>query len=120
MNERAARLTAAADADIADILEHTAVRFGLVQLDTYAGLLDTAVRMVGDDPQRPGSRDRADITPGLRSFHVERAGQRRGAAAHVVFYTAAQGAGDAVVMLRILHEAMDPRSRLLGVLDSDR
>ena len=118
MSDRiAARLTAGADADIADILERTALRFGLVQLDIYAGLLDAAIRLVGDDPLRAGSRDRADVVPGLRSFHMELAGQRRGAAAHVVFYMAGQAAGDAVLILRILHEAMDPRSRIFGALE---
>ena len=63
------------------------------------------------------ARDRGGLIPDPRSFHVELAGQRSGASAHVVFRTTEHGASDGVLILRIPHEAMDPRSRLLGVLD---
>lgn len=111
------RLTAKADADIAGILEQTAIRFGLRQHDAYARLLDSAIRMVADDPMRPGSRDRGDLMPGVRAFHLELAARRRGAAAHLLFYLADQDTTGGVLILRVLHQAMDPRSRLHDMLD---
>ena len=111
------RLSAAADLDIDGILLDTARRFGPQQRRQYAALINEAIALVAEAPERPGSRDRDDLTPRIRSFHVELAGQRRGAAAHVLFYLIEQRHADEgadVLILRVLHERMDP-SRHLAV-----
>ena len=71
--------------------------------------------MAAADPGRPGSRARDERGAGIRSFHVELAARRRGAVSHLLYYVSADGAADAagIVILRILHEAMEP-SRHLG------
>ncbi len=104
------RLTPAAEQDIADILRQTARMFGPLQRGRYAVLLDRAAGLVADDPERPGSRPRDDLGPGIRSFHVELAAPRRGAASHILYYLAARLEDDAegIVIARVLHKGMDP------------
>jgi toxin ParE1/3/4 len=105
------RLSNAADLDVDRILLETARRFGPQQRLQYALLIMAAMDLVGHVPERPGSRARDDLAPGVRSFHVERAARRQGAAAHVLFYIVehkqADGGAD-VIILRVLHDRMDP------------
>jgi toxin ParE1/3/4 len=108
------RLTGAAGADIAGILQESDRRFGPRQRLTYAALLERAAELIAEEPQRPGSRDRSILAAGLRSFHVEFAATRRGAAVHCIYYTevGAKAVGARVVILRVLHERMDPALHL--------
>jgi len=109
------RLTEAADADIRDILRQTARRFGPLQRRRYGELIEQAALMVAAAPERAGSRQRDELASGIRSFHVERAGGRRGAAAHVLYYRPAQldDGSDGIIILRVLHERMDPSRHIL-------
>jgi toxin ParE1/3/4 len=96
--------------DLAAILTESSRRFGPLQQERYALLLGTAIERVADNPQCVGSKARDDILEGLRSFHIGTAARRQGAASHVLFYerrTNAEGAAF-VVILRILHDHMDP------------
>lgn len=105
------RLSDAAHLDVDGILLETARRFGPKQRRRYAALIHAAMRLVAEAPERPGSRPRNELGPGIRSFHIELAGQRRGAAAHVLFYCIEQGHADGsadILVLRVLHERMDP------------
>jgi toxin ParE1/3/4 len=97
------------------ILRESARLFGPKQRERYANLIRAAAEMVAADPLRPGSRARNDLGTGVRSFHVELAARRRGAASHLLYYLPADQAPDAggIMILRILHEAMEP-SRHLG------
>ncbi|HSV29604.1 MAG TPA: type II toxin-antitoxin system RelE/ParE family toxin [Candidatus Omnitrophota bacterium] len=99
------RLTRAADLDIESILRDSARMFGPIQQQVYASLLDAAARMVAEQPDRPGSRDRKELGKGVRSFPVSLAANRSGAAAHVLFYLPDP---DGATIVRVLHEAMDP------------
>ena len=105
------RLSDAADRDVDGILWETVRRFGPGQRQRYAGLINAAMGLVAEAPERPGSRPREEFGPGVRSFHIERAAQRRGAAAHVLFYRIEQQYADGsadILVLRVLHERMDP------------
>lgn len=105
------RLSDAADLDVDGILLETARRFGPQQRRRYAVLINAAMGLVAEAPERPGSRKRDDLAPGVRSFHVELAGRRRGAAAHVLYYLVRQRHADGsadILILRVLHERMDP------------
>ena len=109
------RLAAAARRDIAAILAQILDRFGTRQHRTYAALLNAALGLVASEPARPGSKDRGDLAEGMRSFPVALAAKRRGASAHVLFYVPDRP--DGVLIVRVLHHSMDPRSRLRGALD---
>jgi len=104
------QLAEAARDDVKDILTRTARRFGPLQRRRYNQLVETAAMMIADQPMRPGSRQREELGPGIRSFHVELASRRAAAAAHVLYYV--QGTlddgRDGVIILRVLHERMDP------------
>ena len=97
------------------ILRESARLFGPKQRERYADLIRAAAEMAAADPLRPGSRARDELGAGVRSFHVELAARRRGAASHLLYYVPGGGVPKAVgiVILRILHEAMEP-SRHLG------
>lgn len=108
------RLTEAASADIADILRETTRRFGRLQRANYAHLIDRAIAVVAENPERPGSRPRDELGPGVRSFHVELVARRLGAAAHLLYYfrTLLEDGQEGVLVLRVLHESMDPTRRI--------
>ncbi len=110
------RLTPAADRDVEGILRQSEQLFGSAQQGRYARLIEAAAELVAAHPTRPGSRAPDDLGRGIRAFHVELAASRRGAASHVLYYvsTADAGANESVAILRVLHEAMDPRRHLTG------
>ena len=74
--------------------------------------------MIADNPSRPACIDRGDIRKGLKSFHLEFAAKRRRGAAHMLYFTEMRDATGApeVVVLRVLHEAMEPKRRLIRAL----
>ena len=96
--------------DLAEIIRDSGRRFGMLQQERYAVLLQSAIERVAVDPRCIGSKDCDDILAGLRSFHVGHAARRRGAASHVLFYEQRTAADEShfVVILRILHDHMDP------------
>ena len=111
MTPRAYRLTPAAESDVAGVLRHTLRRFGAWQQQDYAKLILRAIDMVAEQPLQPASRGRSELGPGVRSFHLHLAGRRQGAAAHLLFYRM-EVSEPRLVILRVLHEAMDPASHL--------
>lgn len=114
-------LTWTAERDIKAILTTTLKTFGTHQLDVYARIIARGLSMVGDDPMRVGSIDHAEIAPGVRLFHLELAAGRRGGAAHCVYYKVGRMSSDATgtIILRILHESMEPRHKVIRALKSD-
>ncbi|AIB14871.1 hypothetical protein ABAZ39_23555 (plasmid) [Azospirillum argentinense] len=108
------RVTDAAKRDFAMVLRETRERFGAQQRDIYKALIAKAVEMVAANPARGGSWDRGRIVPGLRAFHLDHAAGRHGAAAHTLYYAMDQQAGEppVVVILRLLHERMEPDRRI--------
>jgi len=109
------QLSEAARADVADILRQTSRRFGALQRRRYGRLMEAAAELISADPNRPGSRSRDDLAPGVRSFPVERAARRRGAASHVLYYAPGMhdDGRDGVIILRVLHERMDPTRHIV-------
>jgi len=104
------RLTDRAEDDVATILAHTHREFGDRQFWAYAALIEKAAQMVGQQPLRINSKSRDELGAGVRSFHLEVAARRRGAASHVVYYIPTQledGEGGAII-LRLLWDGMDP------------
>lgn len=108
------RLTAPAERDILDILRTTRTRFGTAQLGTYATLIEKAIQMVAEAPDRPGMLPRPELGPDVRLFHLELAAGRRGAAAHCLYYTTGLLPDGTIgtIILRVLHEGMEPRRKV--------
>jgi toxin ParE1/3/4 len=114
------QFTDAADGDVEDILRASGIRFGPGQREIYARLIDQAAAMVAEDPERLGSFDRAELGEGVRSFHLELAVRRRGAASHVLYYVPGRLVDGAVgvIIVRVLHERMEPdRHVVRGLAD---
>jgi len=102
------RLSAPAQADLAAILELSGERWGDDGRARYAALLGAAMRKIAADPEGPNTRDRSELAPGLRGFHLRHA--RRGldvaSPVHVIFYRV--GASGWIDVVRVLHERMEP------------
>ncbi|UEM19487.1 type II toxin-antitoxin system RelE/ParE family toxin [Skermanella mucosa] len=113
------RLTEAAADDTRDILKASARQFGPLQRERYAKLLIRAAEMLAQDPERPGSWNRNDLREGVRSFHVEHAAGRRGAASHILYYLTRHldDGSNTIVIVRILHERMQPAHHLPETFD---
>ena len=104
------RLTATAASDFEYILEWTVERFGEVQAFVYAETLSLAIQALTEGPSIPGVRQREQILKGLYSLHVTRQGRR---GRHFVMFRIA-ASGDAIDVLRILHDSMDLPRHLRG------
>ncbi|MCJ2015010.1 type II toxin-antitoxin system RelE/ParE family toxin [Methylobacterium sp. J-076] len=105
------RLTLRAERDIEDILRETLRTFGNRQVQAYAEIIDRAVAMIVDDPERPSTRSRTELAPGIRSFHMAHASPRRRGASHILYFSVIAERRE-VVVLRVLHEKMEPRLRV--------
>jgi toxin ParE1/3/4 len=108
------RFSPLAEADIRTILEESFRLFGPHQQERYFNLLMTAVERVAADPLGLGSKACDELGRGWRSFHIENAARRRGAAAHVLFYRPVVDAdGEAEILIaRVLHDRMDPERHI--------
>lgn len=107
------RLTLLAASDVETILNETAAMFGHRQMHAYSDIIDRAMSLIDTDPMRPGSRDLADFSSPIRQYHLELATGRRGAAAHCLYYRIDS---DAVSVLRVLHQRMEPATHLIAAL----
>ena len=96
------RLGAEAKKDFTRILEYTSDIFGQRQSDIYKTLIQESLAALMAGPSAPGSVARDEIRPGLRSLHVARRGRH---GRHFIIYRAASD--NFIVVLRILHDAMD-------------
>jgi toxin ParE1/3/4 len=110
------RLSHLAEIDINDALDESSRLFGPLQEERYFNLFAAAAERIAEDPQRPGSKDRSALSPGLRSYHIGNAANRKGAAAHVLYYRPVTFPdGDKGVLIAcVLHEPMDPELHISG------
>lgn len=92
------RLTAKARADLRDIGRYTQEIWGRDQRNRYLSRLDEAFHLLAREPDRGRPCD--DIRQGYRQYHLGR---------HVIFY---RQSGEAIEIIRILHERMDIEARL--------
>jgi plasmid stabilization system protein ParE len=94
-------LTEAAKADISEILRTTRVQFGPLQVPKYRTLLSDARRRLRDNPTLGHHRD--GLPPYGRLFHIS---QRGKPASHFFMYFV-DATENAVVVVRVVHDAMD-------------
>jgi plasmid stabilization system protein ParE len=92
---RASSLAPSLDADSKDALQ----------------ILAAAMRAIARDLEGRATRLRADLAPGVRSFHIRRARGARSVKGpvHVLFYRAT---ADLIEIVRVLHERMDPTQHI--------
>ncbi|TQV70063.1 type II toxin-antitoxin system RelE/ParE family toxin [Denitrobaculum tricleocarpae] len=62
-------ITATARYDLTDIRKYTIDHYGRSGAGAYDALLKQAIRDVWQDPFRPGSKERPEIGPNIRSYH---------------------------------------------------
>ncbi|MDX3927326.1 MAG: type II toxin-antitoxin system RelE/ParE family toxin [Shinella sp.] len=110
------RLTREAERDLAEIARYTVTAFGVDQARRYAALIERAFDMPAENPAHILSRARDELRPAVRSFHLSRAAAKRHAASHLVYF---QHAGADVLVLRVLHERMEPIRRLIDATQPD-
>ena len=105
------RLSAAAQADVQAMLGWTDAQFGESARARYASLLIAALRDVAAQPDRPGSQERPELGPGVRTWHLrlsrnpltsslDRVRRPR----HFLVYRTEPGL---VLVARVLHDAME-------------
>src|SRR5262249_59514275 len=112
------RLSQSADADLMRILAVSAERWGSEARLRYEGLLFDAFQKLAAQPEGPLTRNRSDLGPRIRSFHVRHArrepgGERVRQPVHVIYYRAVEP--DVVEIVRLLHERMEPGRHIHGV-----
>jgi plasmid stabilization system protein ParE len=94
-------LTDAAKADVRRILRTTRDQFGAAQVPRYRALISEARRQLSAHPYLGHGRE--DLPPHWRLFHIA----RRGRPARHFFLYVVNDAEQRVVVLRVLHDAMD-------------
>ena len=116
------RLSRPARADLAHILATSAERWGIEGRHRYAAILAAAMRKAAADPEGPVTRDRAELLPGVRSFHVRHARNddveaKVARPVHILYYRMILPG--LIEIVRVLHERMEP-SRHLGASGVDK
>jgi toxin ParE1/3/4 len=111
------RLSEPAKADIAKILRRSEKLHGKDARIRYRACLTTAMRRVAADPEGRSTVDRAELLPGIRSFHIRHSSDESREApvanpVHVIFYRVIQPG--IVEIVRVLHERMEPRRHVPG------
>ncbi len=110
------RLSRLAEADVAHILAISEERWGMEGRRRYAAIVAAAIRKLTDDPKGPATRDRTELSTGIRSIHLRHTRSHDPEAkvrhpVHVLYYRAV--APDLIEIVRVLHERMEP-SRHIG------
>ena len=93
------RLTTAAVGDLEDIWFYTRDRWSIEQADRYYSLIISEIDFIASNPL--AGRSMEPIKTGYRSAKVK---------SHLIFYR--EDADGTVLIVRILHQSMDCRSRL--------
>ena len=88
--------------DIREAVAWSRRRFGTLQAERYRLAIQATTETLRQAPLGAATRARNELAPGLRSLHMRRAGQP---GRHLLIYRVAEP--DIVVVLRLLHDAMD-------------
>lgn len=109
------RLSEPAKADIAAILRRSEELHGQEARIRYRACLTAAMRRVAADPGGHSTVDRAELVPGIRSFHIRHSRDDSSEApvanpVHVIFYRVVQPG--IVEIVRVLHDRMEPKRHI--------
>lgn len=104
-------LTDSALADLDNILENTLEQFGTIQLGRYTDQIQSAIRELEEEGcNAPLLKSRSDIRPGIATYPIARLGKT---SPHKLYLRIEKAANEpTVVILRILHQRMDPEAHL--------
>jgi toxin ParE1/3/4 len=109
-------LAPAALRDIREALKWSEDRFGRRTAARYRALLKQALHDIADDPLRPGSTERPELSSGARTYHLRFSRDRARASGavknprHFLVYRR-RGEG-AIEVARVLHDARDLEQHL--------
>jgi toxin ParE1/3/4 len=100
-------LTDSALADLDNILETTLDEFGTAQLRRYTSQIQSAIQELEETGGRAALlKSRPDIRPGIATYPIAREGK---ASPHLFYLQLADDIKEpVVVIIRILHQRMDP------------
>jgi len=117
-------LTETARADIVAILRWSLETFGFRARARYAALIATTLEDLRKDPNGFGSLERTELQAGLRTYRLRlcrgRAGLLHGVVTAPRHFLAYRLEGpDHVLVLRVLHDAMELAARLGDAPDAD-
>lgn len=95
--------------DFIEVMDWSAEHFGAAAADRYEALILQALVDVGEDPFRPGARQRPELAEGISTYPLESSrdrvcGPRVEAPRHFLLYRVASFR---VEVLRILHDSRD-------------
>lgn len=109
---RSFRLSAAAENDIEAILAWTHSQFGEQLRLRYEALLVQAILDLADDPERPGSTERPELSRNVHTYHLRHSRDRVSPPAdrirkprHFLLYRI--DAKGSLEIGRVLHDSMD-------------
>ncbi|RMJ04219.1 Toxin ParE [Marinobacter litoralis] len=104
-------LTDTALADLDSILDETLSQFGNLQLRRYTKQIQNALQeLEANGLNAPLLKDRGDIQPHLLTYPLSRKGKR--SPHHLYLRFDVKGNENSVIILRILHERMDPETQI--------
>jgi len=104
-------LAPAARQDVREALRWSERKFGETAAARYRALIKQAVRDVGEDPKRPGSKERPEIMiEGARTYHLQFSRSRVSGPGvkeprHFLLYRSREGG--VVEVARVLHDGRD-------------
>jgi toxin ParE1/3/4 len=105
-------LSPSARSDIREALLWSQERFGERTAARYRDLLKQALRDIAADPERAGSRERAELARGIRTYHLffsrDRARSDLGIVKNPRHFLVYRRRGEDVIdIVRVLHDARD-------------
>ena len=117
------RLSEPAKADLAATLRRSEELHGREARIRYRACLTAAMRRVAADPNGRSTVDRAELVPGIRSFHIRHSRDESREApvanpVHVIFYRVMQPG--VVEIVRVLRDRMEPRLHISPGAESDK
>ena len=105
------RLSPSARSDIREALIWSREHFGKIAAARYQKLIQQAIADIAGDPDRPGARERPELAPGTRTYHLFFSRERVGGRGitvkqprHFLVYRPRQ---DGIDVVRVLHDARD-------------
>jgi toxin ParE1/3/4 len=109
------RLTGTAQRDLASVMAWSVKEFGERAALRYDALIKQALKDIGEDPGRPGSKEKPEaMIEGVRAYHLSFSRKRlpRPGVKEPRHFLLYRRRGEAIEVARILHDARDLEQHL--------